>query len=129
MYKRLISFMLYWAGNSFTFLVADISFPHFFELGNVPLSPSYAALTAGFILALVIALVEPVFTTLNIHVKHDGTWALIYWVINSEVIWGIARFAEYIGLGISAYWVAAVVAATVNILQWGSWNLINRTKL
>jgi len=129
MYKRLISFFLYWISNSFIFLVADISFPEFLELGNVLLTPSYAALTAGFILAIVIALVEPIFSTLNIHVKHQGSWALIYWIINSETIWGTARFAEYIGLGISAYWVAAVVAAAANILQWGSWNLVNRTKI
>ena len=129
MYKRLISFVLYRVGNSFAFLIVDISFPSFFELGNVLLSPSYAALTAGFLLAMVIALVEPVFNTLNIHVKHDGTWVLIYWIINSETIWATARFSEYVGLGISAYWVAAVIGAAVNILQWGSWNLVNRTKL
>jgi uncharacterized membrane protein YvlD (DUF360 family) len=124
--RRVLGFVLFWVVSSFTFLTANVLFPNYLALGNVPLNPSTAAIVSGLILALIASSVEPAFAFLHIHVKHDLSWALVFFVVNTEVIWALARFADLSGIGIPAFWVALVLGFVVNLLQWGVWVLVQK---
>jgi len=124
--KRIVLFLLFWFGNSIVFLLANNFFPDYFVLGNTYMTPPMAAIVSGFFLAFIIILLDPVFSLLHIHVKHNATWALIFWVVNAEVIWVMGRFAEFTGIGLMIFWVALAVGFGVKLLQWLSWSMVQK---
>lgn len=123
---RVLAFGLFGLVNSLTFTVANNLFPGMFVLGNTFLTAGAAAFAAGFTLALVVILVEPVFEFVKIHVRHDVTWALVFLVINTESIWIMGRLANYSGIGLAAFWVAFELGLIVNLLQFVVWRLLTK---
>lgn len=124
--KKIVLLLLFWFGNSVVFLIANYAYPHMFVLGNTYMNASIAAIATGFLLAFIILMLEPVFLLLHIHVKHDLTWALIFWVVNAEAIWAMGRYASYAGIGLHTFWVALGVGFAIKLVQWLSWMLVQK---
>lgn len=119
--RRVLTFFLFGLVNSFVFTAVNNLAPNFLVLGNTFLTAGAAAFLGGFVLAGILALVEPMFELLHIHVKHDLSWALLFLIINTESIWALGRLANYTGIGLAAFWVAFELGLVVNLLQWGIW--------
>lgn len=47
-------------------------------------------------------------------------WTIAYFVVNFVALWGITRFAEQFGLGMSAWYVVGLVALLIDLVQGGA---------
>jgi uncharacterized membrane protein YvlD (DUF360 family) len=86
--------------------------------GNVRLTPFLASIISGFLLTVVDATTQPVFTSLKIKLKEDWQWTLSLLFVNVLGIWLIARYADLTGIGISNAWMAVLMGAILTLFQW-----------
>lgn len=113
-------FFVLLAVNSFVLWLANAFFPKMIVLGNAMLDRNWAILLSMGMLSLIGMLCVPVF---EYYQEQKGRalsttdWMVGYLVINFVAIWGITRFAEEFGMGISAWWIALILAAVMDFLQ------------
>lgn len=123
---NLTSFLSFWITNSLFFYLAFLVWPQSVVLGNEVRSPIVAAMLNGFLLTLIVVVVPYILKLINIKVKQEGERALVYFVFNAIGIWILARLAKVTGFGITAFWVALILGAVVNLLQWGVWKTMGK---
>lgn len=106
--------------NSVVIWVANYFFPSFVVLGTANISLWWAVLHSMGTLALIGTLAVPAMEYIQEMQGRALTmkdWMIGYLVVNFVGIWVIARFSEQFGLGISAWWVALVVAVILDLVQ------------
>ena len=114
-----IKFILIWPVNSLIIWAANALYPGNIVLGNANMPPMAAILVSGFFVTLLCKLAKILFVKF-VHLKKTSRWAMFvfYWLINSIVIWLVARLAPFTGLGISSFYWAFGLGFTLNFFQW-----------
>lgn len=100
--------------------LANWLFPGAVVLGNAALTPIWALCLSAGKLALVATAVMPLVTYREWKMRRDYApkdWMMTYFIVNLVAIWLIARFAKYLGLGISSWWVAVLLAVALDWVQ------------
>ena len=106
--------------NLFVVYIANQLFPQDVVLGTYSLSTWWALHHSMTKLALINTFVIPL---VYYHEWKRGSvyspkeWMLAYFAVNTVAIWGITRFAQVFGLGISHWWVALLLAAALDWAQ------------
>lgn len=115
-----LSFFTLLATNFVVLYFANLLFPREVVLGTYFLSSGWAIFHSMILLTLVDTFIIPV---VHYHESVRGSmysskeWMLLYFVLNSLAVWVIARFANNLGFGISAWWVALFLGAAFDWLQ------------
>jgi hypothetical protein len=111
---------VFWLGNSVILLLFNELFSGMLVLGTHLISPLMAAVYAGGIISLLGVSATPVIEQLAMKNRWSLSalhWMALYLVVNTAIIWLVGRFAEVVGLGISAWWVALVLGLVFDIAQ------------
>ncbi len=115
-----ITYFVLFTVNSLVVLLANSLFPQHVVLGTGHISVGWALIHAMGTLALL-----DVFAIPFVHEqeKKRGSmfspqeWMGVYFVLNFIGVWGVARFAEQLGFGISSWFVALVLAVVLDVFQ------------
>jgi|SRR3989338_3010605 len=117
-------FIVFWLLNSLVFYFAPFILVGLVVTGNVRLTSFMASIISGFLLTLADAFTQPALTHLNIKLKDEWQWTLIYLFINVIGIWVIARYADLTGVGIANAWMVVLLGIIVSCTQWASWKFV-----
>lgn len=114
------SYLTLFVVNALVIFLANKLFPLSVVLGTFALSPLWALYLAVVELTIVGTMVIPL---VYYHEWKRGKvyspkeWMLAYFVVNTVTIWGIARFADKVGFGISAWYVAILLGVALDWAQ------------
>lgn len=114
------SYLVLFFTNSLVIFLANLLFPANIVLGTYALTPMWSLYLAVIELTILGTMVIPL---VYYHQWQRGVmystkeWMLVYFVVNTTAIWGIARFADKIGFGISAWYVAILLGAALDWIQ------------
>jgi len=106
--------------NSLVIHLANLWFPQFVVLGTGHLTRTWAIILSMAELSLINTFAVPF---IRQYEKKRGKmytnqqWMIKYFLINFVGIWLIARFSDQLGMGISAWPVAAVLAIALDFVQ------------
>ncbi len=118
LWKNILWFTL---TTAIIFYLASMFFGANVVFGNALLNPVAAVVLSSLVVGLVVSLVGK----WGQKKKYpENLWALIYWVVNTGVIYILARtpLSEYVGIGLKpAIWSAVVLGLVVNFAQYGVW--------
>jgi uncharacterized membrane protein YvlD (DUF360 family) len=106
--------------NSLIFTLANSIFPNQVVLGTEFINFPWAILHSAGVLSLIGTFAIPFFHEKERVLGRNLTskeWMVGYLVLNFMSIWIIARFADQLGLGISSWMVALVLAAVLDVVQ------------
>lgn len=130
MNKAVIRFIIVWLVNSLVVYLASYFYPVDFVLGTYMLTPVFAALLTGFLIAGTGRLAKAVFA------KRVSKWLkgrfgmfVFYFLVNSIAVWLFARLAPVTGFGITAFYWAFVLGLTLSLIQWGVRQVFKALKL
>jgi uncharacterized membrane protein YvlD (DUF360 family) len=115
-----VTYIVLFLVNSIVIYLANYIFPQFVALGTATTSKTWAIIQSMGILALVNLLVIPFVREFERRRKKMFTskeWMILYFLINTVALWIIARFAFYLGFGISSWMVAVGLAIVLDVLQ------------
>ncbi len=106
--------------NALVILIANSLFPNDIVLGSLH-SPYWWAVHHSMFKLAVIDVFAMVFVTYYEWKKGvvftPKQWMLTYFAVNLVALWGITRFAEYIGLGVSSIGVLILLAVAFDWVQ------------
>lgn len=106
--------------NWVVIFLANALFPAHVVLGTYALSPTWSLYLAVIELTIICAMVIPIVTYYTWRRGKAFTpkeWMLTYFVVNTLTLWGIARFADKVGFGLSAWYVAVLLGAALDWVQ------------
>ena len=115
--KYLIRFLGIWIATSITALVLSYILGNNLVLGNASISQAFASVVFGLILTIVFFIVGPLSKKLDVKVKDERAWTVIFFVINIVTIWILKRLADFTGVGISNILIVLVVGALVTVVE------------
>lgn len=122
----------FWLSGAVLLLLANLVTPGLVVLGTNTISGVMGALYAGGVIALVGVSAIPVLEFLSAELKMklgNMHWMLLYLIINTGAIWLVSRFAELVGFGIGAWWVAVVLGVILDMIQgWLMTSVVSKTK-
>ncbi len=88
--------------------------------GSASLTPLMAQFAVALLSALLVVstfpLVETMITQFDIEIP-VWQWVTGYAVYDAMIIWGMSRFAEAVGMGITSFWVAVLAGVVLAPLQ------------
>ena len=116
----LYSFFTLFVVNVLVLLIANALFPSNVVLGNSAVSYWWAVHHSMFKLSVIAVFAMQLVTVYEWKKSVTFTpkqWMLLYFAVNTVTIWGISRFAEQMGLGISAWYVALLLGAALDWVQ------------
>lgn len=116
--KKLINFLALWVANTIIVLLFDAIFGNNIVLGNNKVSPSMAAVLAGFILSGVAYFLPGKIEKAELKIKNIYALLGVYFVAYAVVIWIIKRFALLTGLGIANNLYLLILALVVTVVGW-----------
>jgi hypothetical protein len=100
--------------------IANMLFPSNVVLGNHIVTPMMALLMSSIVISLLgvgaTPLIEWASKAINLKLNASH-WMLLYLVINTLVVWLVARFAEILGLGVSSWVVALGLGFILDVAQ------------
>lgn len=115
-----MTFIAFFVIHSVVVYLANMFFPEDVVLGNHFFSPTmglvYSMLPLTLLTVGCIPFIEYVAEKFNRTVS-NMEWMVDYLLINTAGIWILARFAEWIGFGISSWMVAVALGVVITILQ------------
>ena len=117
--KKMVAFLGSWVANSVVFLIFAAILAGNVVLGNDKVTPSMAAVLAGFLLSIVQFLVPSAVERSGYKVRNQNIWMAIYLAVNFVGIWVIKRFALVTGLGVSSLVYVLLLAVIVTGAGWG----------
>src|SRR4030042_2421455 len=139
--KKLVNFLAFWVASTIVILISAVLFGNNVVLGNDKLSPSIAAIIAGFVLTGLNFLIpdmvkkggldrnlQSLSKSAGLKIKDEYLWAVIFFVANTVIIWLVKRFAIITGVGISSIVWVIVVAILLTVVQWGVGKTIGMMK-
>jgi hypothetical protein len=106
--------------NTILLSLANAVAPEHVVLGTYSISHGWAIYHSMFKLSVIATLFMPLITLYEWKNKTIFTpqqWMMTYFVVNVVSLWGITRFAENLGFGISSWVVLVIVAAVFNFVQ------------
>lgn len=111
------------------FYIASLLPQRYLVFGNMATGQLQAITTSAILIGIVISLVEPIAKDYNIKM-HDNQWMVVYYVVNSLVIYFLARspISYGVGMGIIGFWVAFVLGFFVNLVQYWVWKFAGDRK-
>lgn len=113
-------FVAFFVVHAAVIYLANMFFPQLVVLGNHFFNPTLGLLYAVIPFTLVtvgsIPLIEHVGDAIKRKIS-NMEWMLYYFVINVAALWILARFAEWIGMGISSWLVVVVLGAIITFAQ------------
>lgn len=112
-----IKFLGFWAVNAFLIWITASLAPKGLDLGNQHISPILSCIFAGYILSTVDILIEPTLALFKAKVKAPEKFTLISILVNTVAFWAVSRLALMVGVGVSAFWWAAVVGVILALGQ------------
>ncbi len=115
-----LSFVALMITNVVVIIVASALFPSAIVLGTFSISYWWAVLNSMFKLAVVDTFVIPLVTYYEWQSKTVFTpkqWMITYFLVNFVALYGITRFAENLGLGVSAWYVVVLLAVALDLVQ------------
>jgi hypothetical protein len=114
------SLLALFATNAVIIMLANVIFPHNVVLGSMHV-PYLWAVHHSMVKLTVIDVFAMVFVTYYEWKKGvvftPKQWMITYFVIDLLALWGITRFAEYMGLGVSSFGVLLVLAFVFDMIQ------------
>jgi len=115
-----ISFLILFVVNSAIIMLGNRFFPHQVVLGTYSISYWWAIYHSMLKFTLMTTFVMP-FVALYEWKKNttftNMQWMGTYLVVNVVGLWAITRFANNLGLGVSAWWVVLVLAVVLDWVQ------------
>jgi hypothetical protein len=124
-------YFVHFALNAIVFIVANLLFPKSVVFGTECIPSGWGIFHIVSLLALVGILFVPVFEYVREQKQKELSmqdWMIGYFVINFLAVWILSRFAEQLGFGISAWWVAAVLAVILDFAQGFGATLVYKKK-
>lgn len=116
------SFFALLAVNVLVIALANKLFPESVVLGTHALNVFWVLVHVGSTLAIIDTLTIPLiheYENMRGKMLSGWEWMMKYFAINFVAIWLITRFSEQFGMGISAWWWAAILALVIDVLQGG----------
>lgn len=114
------AFVLFLAANFVILYLANKWWPTHVVLGTHFFSPMVALLYTVLPLTILsvgfVPVVEHVMDTTEWKAT-DYHWLALSFVVNATALWGLTRFAEWIGMGVSSWMVVAAVAVVLTAVQ------------
>jgi hypothetical protein len=114
------SFIALFLTNALVLMFANSFFPQSLVLGTYSISYWWAIYHAMFKLSVVGTFVMPLVTYYewkNGTIFTPGQWMITYFVVNFVVLWGVTRFSESLGFGVSSVYVLALFALVLDMAQ------------
>lgn len=109
-------------------LLFAVILPSYVALGTDLISPLRGLVQASFLLSFFVISTVPLIEQLVSQMKlelSDRDWFAVFAVVNSAMIWLVARFAVVVGMGISSWRVALMLGVIFSIVQgWSVKNLL-----
>ncbi len=115
-----ISYFLIFLVNSLVIYLANLFFPRFVVLGTASITRLWAIIHSMSTLSLINVFAIPFvreYENKKGKMLDSKQWIIAYFLINFVGLWLIARFADNLGLGISSFVVALVLAIPLDVLQ------------
>lgn len=115
-----LSYFALFVVNSAVVSLANLFFPQVVVLGTQSLSPLWALGLSMGVLALINTFVLPlvrIFENKRKRMLNTNEWMLLYFVLNFAGVWLITRGAKELGLGITSWAVALVLAVVLDLAQ------------
>lgn len=113
-------FIAFLIGNSVVVYLANMLFPTQVVLGTHLISPMIGLLYSTILMTVAIVAAVPVieWVVQQWQIKLTDThWMLLYLILNTVIIWGVARLAEMIGFGIASWVVALILGIIFDVVQ------------
>lgn len=115
-----VAFVSMFIGNALIIYFANMVFPQHVVLGTNVFSPISALFYSMVVFTLItigfIPVIEEVSRQMNQRLD-NLSWMVMYFFINAGALWLVARFAEQLGLGISSFVVAVILALIFDTVQ------------
>lgn len=115
-----ITYIVWMIGHSLVIYLANRFFPEAVVLGTHQISAWQAIFYSMMVFTLItvgtIPLIEYV-AAMQKRMLKAMDWMIGFFFINAVGIWIVARFAEQLGLGISSWLVAVVLALVLDVMQ------------
>lgn len=114
------SFVVLYVVNVLVLWSANYLFPMNVVLGTMSILPMWAIFHSMILLSLIGLLAIPFFHAYEAKREKMLTpveWLIPYYFINVLALYGISRFAEQFGLGLSAWYVVLALALVFNFAQ------------
>ena len=115
-----ITYFILFVVNSLVVYLANLWFPQNVVLGTQALTPLSALLLSMGVLSLINTLATPFMNQYEKGRKKSlapKDWMLAYFGLNFVSLWLITRAAEQLGLGITSWVIAAVLAVVLDLAQ------------
>lgn len=115
-----VSFFVLWAINSLVIWIANLWFPEWVVLGTAHITYGWAFFHAVGSLALINTFAVPFvheYEKRKNYILTSRDWMVVYLGVNFVGLWILARFAEQLGMGLSSWVVALVLAAVLDAMQ------------
>ena len=107
--------------NSVVIYLANLFFPNNVVLGTMNIPMWWAILCSMGILALLGTFAVPFVREAEFkrggRVFSSKEWMILYFILNFIGVWVIARMATFVGLGISSWIVALILAIVLDVVQ------------
>jgi hypothetical protein len=116
----MFSFLVLAVVNMLVLYLANLLFPGNVVLGTMSLTPFWALmLTTTEITIWLTALIPLVYyyEWKNKRNLTDKEWIALYFVANMVVVWGVSRFANIYGFGVSSWVVVVALALILDFVQ------------
>ena len=117
--KKTLSFLTLWVGLTISLLILSVMLGGNLVLGNMSITKPVAGLIFGLVLTAVYFLTGPAATKLNIRVKDEKAWTLVFFIGNVIIIWTVKRLATITAVGISSIFFVLVIAAVITLVEKG----------
>jgi hypothetical protein len=114
------TFLIMMVVNTIVVMVANALAPAHVVLGTYSISYWWAIYHSMLELSLATTLAMPLISLYEWKNKTTFSpkqWMMTYFVINLIVVWGITRYAENLGLGVSSWVTLVVLAFVFNFVQ------------
>ena len=114
------SFITLFLTNALVLYFANLLFPKEIVLGTLYLSKGWAIYHSTLIMTVIGTLLIPIdhfHEAKRNKMYTPKEWMIAYFLVNFVSLWLISRLADNLGLGISAWWVALILAAAYDWIQ------------
>ncbi|MBP9702887.1 hypothetical protein KBD69_04320 [Candidatus Woesebacteria bacterium] len=116
----LFSFLTVGLVNMLVIYIANFLFPMHVVLGTMSLTPFWALMLATTELSIWLTAIIPLvyyYEWKNKRNLTDKEWMGLYFIANLVLVWGVTRFADIYGFGVSSWVVVVALAVVLDFVQ------------